>query len=890
MKKRLILLYLLILLSNATVCSYLLYTLYPMIFPGWNEKMITRIGNYELQEHLFFDENIDRFRNDYKLCSVFHLCGGGGKLWLEGPYYQLQYFSNIVYPAYDNGATLQEGLPVGVAHTGGFYCYHFMNGGRWSDFVEDVRFIKNTQVLVIRYHNNDDPNWYSDVEFECYAFVHHERKAVIQLRYLKNNNASEERTVKLVFYLDLKIGGDGDNDQGVWDESRGAFLCWDQVNPKGIYLLVGSPETPTHRAINADMGSQCWSGQITDNDSYGPGDCGVGFQYDITLSPGEEKVIPFYIAIGETQEEAESEWDNLTSKTYAEILADVVSNWRDWVNSGIIVEFEDKPWLTEAWVNNLIAVRSLMWDNGGICGGTGIYRLCYPWDSSFAARTLINAGRIDEARRYFSFLRSAVANDPFDPYPGAYNYNGEYDPLAPGGPDLVHGCYMPVINVWRLYEKTGDINDLADNWEMIKKYLDYVLSNFFDETYNLVIGTGMLDHPYRYHEGWAEGKYYASFQIGYYMGFKIAAQIADILGYDMDKERYEDAADRILNALIERFVVDGMYKSIWHPTGYSPAEGWDSELAGIYGRVEYTDSYLERTFWKFKNYWTDYLPYHYDETEDQWIYGYALADLLSACILYGDYKDFWTLYNRFAYVANRPYLQTGERCYTYEKPMSSVFFSWSPAITGSIAYIFDWKKDEDGNYIFTLSPVSYVGRFKVKFPDGTELDVEATGDGNYADVKVSPAPLETRWISKYKKLQFTLKPGSKISLRITLGSRRGMAYRSRIERSLNFHGSTVEVLERREVGRDEYGNPEYEWLSKWSEKALIQKFKGDETAVEAGLISRGDVKAIFSSSSEISGDHRIRIDGRLYDVVSVDRVFFENTPVMIRAVLRLVNE
>jgi len=87
MKKRLILLYLLILLSNAAVCSYMLYILYPILFPGWYDKMSTRIGNYELQEHLFFDENVDRFRNIYDLCSSFHLRGGGGKLWLLGPWY-----------------------------------------------------------------------------------------------------------------------------------------------------------------------------------------------------------------------------------------------------------------------------------------------------------------------------------------------------------------------------------------------------------------------------------------------------------------------------------------------------------------------------------------------------------------------------------------------------------------------------------------------------------------------------------------------------------------------------------------------------------------------------------------------------------------------------------
>jgi len=882
MKKRLIPLFILILLSYATACFYMLYTLYPMIFPGWNEKMSTRIGNYELQEHLFFDENIDRFRNNYDLCSSFHLRGGGGKLWFNGPFYgEMQQFTGLVYPAFDGD--------VGVEHTGTFHCYHFMNGGRWSDFVEDVRFIKNTQVLVIRYHNNNDSKWYSDVEFECYTFVHHVRKAVIQLRYLKNN-ASENRTVKLIFYLDLKIGGDGENDQGVWDASRGAFLCWDSVNPKAVYLLVGSPETPTHLAINTDIWSQAWGGSITDNDSYGPGDCGIGFQYDLTLSPGEEKVIPFYIVIGETQTEVESEWDNLTSKTYTEILADVVSDWQAWINSGIVVEFEDNPWLTEAWVYTLIAARSLMWSNGGISASTGLYKPCFPWDSSFAIRTLLNAGHIDEVRSYLSFLRTAVANDPFDPYPStSYNCNGEGG-ASEGGPDLVHGCYMPVLLVWELYQKTKDLKDLSDNWGMIKKYLDYALNNFLDDTYDLIIGLGYLDHPYRWHAGWAEGKYYASFAVGCYQGFTIGAEIAELTGNPTEKANYEDAANRLKAAITSRFVVDGEYKSVWHPTEFPNAEGWDSELAAMYGRVGYTDSYLEKTFWKWKDWWTDYIPHHYDEFTDRWIFGYALADLLNACILYSDYHDYWILYSRFAYWANRPYLQTSERFYTYEKAPGQTYFAWSTAITGALSRLFDWTKDEAGNYVFTVSPVSYIGKFTVNFPDGTELTVDSSGDGRHIDIQMSPQTVSVSWDEKYKKLQFTLTAGSSLQLKTILGSRRGMVFRGRFERNLNLHGSTVEILEKKEVGRDEYGNPVYEWVSKWIEKAFIHKFKEDERAVEAGLISIGDAKGIFSSFSEISENYRIRCEGETYEVASVRPIFFDGTPVMIHAMLKLVNE
>lgn len=824
--------------------------------------LLTRIGGYELDEQLSMNENLSFFDMDRK--SQIFMRGGGGKLHVTGPMYnEMQQFS-VSYPCPDGD--------VGASQAGPVHCYHFMGSGKWSDFVEELRYIKKTDVLVVRYHNNQSEEWFKDVEFEGVFFAHWSLRAFIQLRHIRNT-ATELREIKLIHYVDLNLGGDEENDQGTWDAARGAFLCWDAVNPKACYMLVGSTETPTHRGINIGMWSQCWGGQVADNDSYGPGSCGIGFQYNLALSPGEEVVLPFYIVIGDTQSDVESEWDSLTANGYETVLSDTVSAWRNWVDNGIIVSFEDHPWMTEAWIRNLISVYEMTWANGGISASTGVYRACFPWDSTFAIRTLLDAGHIDEVRSYLSFLRTAVANDGFDPYPAsAYNYNGEGE-ASQGGPDLVHGCYMPVLLVWELYQKTGELTDLTDNWDMVKKYLDYARDNFYNRSgYNLIKGLGFLDHPYRYHSDWAETKYYASFQIGYYQGFTIGTQIADLTGHLDEKTSYEQIAAELKTAVDDRFLVNSVYRSVWDFESCPTAEGWDIELSCMYGRTGFNSETQRRTFREWEKWLTDYLPHHYDEFTDRWIYGYAFADLLHSLILYGYYDKFMMLYNRFRHVANNPKIQTAERVYTYEKSVGQTIFCWSHAITGALARLFDWAKDENGNYVFNLSPAPEVGRYTATFPDGTSVTVKAEGHGSRAEISMSPVTKDHVWNGENKKLNLVLSPGEELVLDVAMGGYFGLAERAAFAKKAELHGETVQVKKRILVGEDQYGNPIYDYAARNVEKAIINPVKGDEKIVAAGLLTVGDAVGWFKPGSTVAKNCRVETLGSVFEVVSVEQV------------------
>ena len=841
----------------------------------------TRIGGYELDEYCFMDEGMSFFDTDRK--SAICLRGGGGKIHVFGPYYnEMQQFNRLSYPSPD-------GADSAYTHVAVIHCIHYSGNTYFTDFQEELRYIKKAGILVNRY-SSEKADWPKDIEFEAYFFSHYTRKAFVQLRYMKNNG-SETKTFKLILYVDLKIGGDVENDQGVWDETRKAFRCWDATNPKACYMLIGSPTTPTRRGIdlNTTVWHQVIAGSVTDKDSYGPGNAAVAIQFDITLAAGASTVLPLYIVVGDDQTDVEFEWDSLTEDDYATILADTKAAWEGWIDEGIIVSFEHNPWMTEAWIRTLISAYELTWSNGGISAGTALATQNYVWDAFFLARTLLQGGHITEVRNYLEYLRDCVAADPFDPYPSIYY---TYDKKGvESAYDLVHGCWAPIILVWELYEKTRNPTDLSDNWSMVKKYLDYVKDNFLDATYKLIRGPGALDHPFIYHTGWGAGKYYAAFNIAYQRAFHLGAQIAELTGHPTEKAIYNQIANDLQTAIDIRFLINGVYKSVWHPTAFPTAEGWDLETSTKYGEVGYDH---KKTFEEWRKWLTDYFPAHYDEVDytveaHSRTHGYAIADLLHSLILYGDYGNFMLLLNRFKAVANMPKAQMGEAVMQYEKAVGQYIFAWSTAIVGALARLFDWTKNADGNYIFNLSPAPEIGKFTATFPDGTSVAVEAEGNGSLVDIQIKPYMKPYTWDSSKKKLQVTLSQGEQFTFKIAMGFT-GMRQRVKFRKLLLRKGETVEIAEKVEVGLDEYGSPVYEWHVKNVEKAFIQRLKGDEAVVEAGLLAAGDAEAMLDPFSEVEKNSRVTAAGVTYEVVSVEPMRSHGTTVYLKAGLKRVNE
>ncbi len=110
---------------------------------------------------------------------------------------------------------------------------------------------------------------------------------------------------------------------------------------------------------------------------------------------------------------------------------------------------------------------------------------------------------------------------------------------------------------------------------------------------------------------------------------------------------------------------------------------------------------------------------HYDEVNypngQDWIYSYALGNLLQSLILHGDYANYVLLIERYRNIANLPLVKSGERVGQRENAAGQPIFVFSFPVIGSLARLFDWTLNEEGNYELEVSPISQLGTFTATF-------------------------------------------------------------------------------------------------------------------------------------------------------------------------------
>ena len=163
MKKHLIILYSIILLSNAAVCFYMLYTLYPMIFPGWNEKVLPHNVNLRL---LLLTDSSDQV--NYQSADLLKRLLD----WWKMPYDEFDLATGSLSRSMlvdSEGNLLYSAIVI---------AQHYMVSQRFTDAIEDdlIWFVRDKGGGLICfdpfvYDVRKDTPWYSNVRASKLAEV-----------------------------------------------------------------------------------------------------------------------------------------------------------------------------------------------------------------------------------------------------------------------------------------------------------------------------------------------------------------------------------------------------------------------------------------------------------------------------------------------------------------------------------------------------------------------------------------------------------------------------------------------------------------------------------------------------------------------------------------------
>ncbi len=162
-----------------------------------------------------------------------------------------------------------------------------------------------------------------------------------------------------------------------------------------------------------------------------------------------------------------------------------------------------------------------------------------------------------------------------------------------------------VVLPWYLYVHYGDDRVLAENYDMMRRYVEY---------WHEVAEDSIVPESYGSYGDWlaleaADGRRGAPFELfntaHHFQSTRLLGEIADVLGYDGDASRYGQRAATIADAFNDRFfdTTAGQYKPgtqsahaipLWY--GLAPAESTEALVAELVALVEDAGGALQTGF------------------------------------------------------------------------------------------------------------------------------------------------------------------------------------------------------------------------------------------------------------------------------------------------------
>lgn len=426
-----------------------------------------------------------------------------------------------------------------------------------------------------------DPEWKINIESKDNALegdttaIHHDLG--IKLRFSdivyneKNifvrsvsvrNVAQARRKIKIFFGHEFEIYESHRGDTAYFDPMRNAIVHY---NGKRVFLINARCEnkpiddyTTGIFHIYGKEGSykDAENGALSKNAiEHGPVDSVFGIYRD--FDPEEEKVIQYWIAVGQSIKEVQDLNDYVIERTPDHLLRTTHDYWNAWVNK-IEFNFHD---LDERAISlfrkSLFMIRAHSDNHGAIIAsgdsdmlqkGKDTYSYMWPRDAAFSARALDMAGDVNVAQRFFRFCDKIITDDGYfmHKYRSDGSLGSSWHPWIRNGkvelPIQEDETALVVYALWQHYEISKDLEFIESVYNsLIKKAADFMVT-FRDER------TGL---PRPSYDLWEEKFGVSTFTAStVYGALTAAAHFAELLGKNKSAEQYKTVAEEIRGAIL----------------------------------------------------------------------------------------------------------------------------------------------------------------------------------------------------------------------------------------------------------------------------------------------------------------------------------------------------
>lgn len=280
-------------------------------------------------------------------------------------------------------------------------------------------------------------------------------------------------------------------------------------------------------------------------------------QIDCMVRSDRDTSVHLWLCAGKNIDEVHDLQHFILHDKPEEICQSAKNFWKGWVHS----HHDPGPALTEDIRNlywrSLLTVRTQIDNHGGILAANDsdimqfnrdTYTYVWPRDGAFVSLALTKAGQSEVVSRFFDFCARAQTQEGYL----LHKYNPDGSPGSSWHPWFINGksllpiqgdeTALPLVAMWRHFEQFQDFEFLHDMFQrFVKKAADFLLAYREEET-------GL---PLPSYDLWEEHRGIFSFTASAtYAGLKAAANIATALGHYRHAHKYQDAADRMREAII----------------------------------------------------------------------------------------------------------------------------------------------------------------------------------------------------------------------------------------------------------------------------------------------------------------------------------------------------
>lgn len=315
----------------------------------------------------------------------------------------------------------------------------------------------------------------------------------------------------------------------------------------------------------------------------------------MTLNPKEEQTMYYWIAAATSIKSALELDEYVHNKTPEHILQTTKDYWHAWVNQHNYDFCNIDDEIKTLFNKSLLLVRSHVDNNGSILAsgdsdmfehGFDSYSYMWPRDGALTAMTLIRAGYLTNAKRFFEFCTDVITMDGYlmHKYRPDGSLGSSWHAWTRGGkitlPIQEDETALTLVALWEYYQYSKDLEFIESNYAGFIELAAHFLINYTDEKTNL---------PQPSFDLWEEKYGIHTFTTATVVAaLTAAAKFAEILGKTESQTEFLQAAEKIKTAALHYLYTeeDGFVKMINFHNGEAVVDK-TLDISSVYGMYKF---------------------------------------------------------------------------------------------------------------------------------------------------------------------------------------------------------------------------------------------------------------------------------------------------------------